>query len=350
MATQSKFPLFLPGIKSSRNNNIAGISSDLQEETTLLSFFVTENEKIIFEIEKEYKTQEFNSFSDIVKTFVSEHSLENIQRLAIGFPGPIINNQGVSQRLPWVMNTQEIAESTGISKVFLINDLEATAYGLADISDEELLVIHENENRVPGNVAILAPGNGLGEAGLFFDGKFLRPFATEGGHSEFSPRTNVEVEFYQFLNKIYGIVSWESVLSKAGLFNIFRFLRDEQRHPLSEKLIERLKSEDEFSKTIYQAAMEDNEQICTIAINTYLEFLAREANSLVLKLKSTGGLLIGGELPFLFKDYLDKDRFHQKFLISDKMERLMKNIPIYMLLNESTILKGAAYYAAFSEE
>ena len=111
-----------------------------------------------------------------------------------------------------------------------------------------------------------------------------------------------------------------------------------------------MQSAEEFSNVLYSSAVEDNEQICTIAINTFLEFLAREANSLVLKLKATGGLLIGGELPILFKDYIDNKRFYDKFMISDKMDRLLKGIPIYLLVNEKMIMNGAATYAGFSQE
>ncbi|MBW8360127.1 MAG: glucokinase [Weeksellaceae bacterium] len=350
MGASANFPLYLPGVKSSSNQNITIISADVRETETILALFKTEGGKAVNTVEKIYPTTDFESFSDIVNRFKEEHSLNGIKRLAVGVPGPVISGQGISSRLPWILDAQEIAAKTGIENIYLINDLEATAYGLADLSEDCLMQIYKSDTLTTGNVAILAPGSGLGEAGLFFDGKYLRPFATEGGHSEFSPRTNVEVEFYQFLNKIYGIVSWENVLSKNGLFNIFRFLRDEKRHPQSEKLIERLREEKDFSTVIYESAIEDNEQISTIALNTYLEFLAREANSLVLKLKATGGLLIGGELPILLKDYIDKERLYQKFMISDKMERVLKDIPIYMILSEKMILTGAAYYAAFSEE
>ncbi len=350
MLSNHKFPLFLPGITNQKNDAVSLIAADLQEEFTTLGHYITKDQKAILQTEKTYNTKEFSVFSEIVKTFRAEMSLDNISRLSVGFPGPIINNRGSSLRLPWVLETDIIKERTGISEVFLINDLEATAYGLGNLSEESLITIHDGDSSPTGNVAILSPGNGLGEAGLYYDGKDLRPFATEGGHTEFSPRTNVEVEFYQFLNKIYGIVSWENVLSKKGLFNIYRFLRDEKRHPQSEKFLERLRGDEDFCDILYQAAIEDNEQICTIAINTYLEFLAREANNLVLKLKATGGLLIGGELPVMMKDYIDKQRFYEKFLISDKMGGLLKGIPIYMLVNKKMILNGAAIYGAFSQE
>lgn len=351
MISTTKFQVFLPGVTNGSNNGVQLIAADLREESTTLGHYVTENRKTILKAEKQYATKEFDCFSSMVKQFVEDLQLSGISRISVGFPGPVINGTGESSRLPWVINEQELSQKTGIEKSFLINDLEASAYGLANLSDDCLIPVYEGNKESTGNVAILSPGNGLGEAGLFYDGKYLRPFATEGGHCEFSPRTNVEVEFYQFLNKIYGIVSWESVLSKNGLFNIYRFLRDEKRHPQSEAFIGRLRNEEkEFYVNLFDAANEDNEQICNIAITTYLEFLAREANSLVLKLKATGGLLIGGEIPMLFRDRINEESFYRKFRVSDKMEKLLNGIPVYLLSNEKMIMNGAATYGAFSEE
>lgn len=348
MNASSKFELFLPGYGNTENHEKSLICADIRAEETVVGYFEIEGGKTVCRFSQEYATKQFETFSAIINTFKAEHQL-NVEKLAVAFPGPVINNTGTSSRLSWTLNAKELEVATGIPHVFLINDLEAAAYGLADLPDDLLVSFRKTDVPVKGNVAILAPGEGLGEAGLFFDGEFLRPFATEGGHSEFSPRTNVEVEFYQFLNKIYGIVSWENVLSNNGLFNIFRFLRDEKRHPISDRLAARLKSEEKFSKAIYDAAIEDNEMIATITINTFLEFLAREANSLVLKLKATGGLFLGGELSILFADYFDKERFYQKFLISDKMEKLLNNTPIYLLCCPKAVIQGAATYAAFSK-
>ncbi|MFC6268477.1 glucokinase [Frigoriflavimonas asaccharolytica] len=345
MKNNKRFPLYFPGKDSPRNENISIIAVEVREGKSIVGHYITKDGNVILQVEDKYKTKKFESFGDLIKRFITDYSLQKIDRLAVGFPGPIINGIGFSERISWDINKTTLEQEFGF-EVFIINDLEASAYGLVDVTEECLLPIYEGERDPSGNMAILSPGNGLGEAGLFYDGEFLRPFATEGGHTEFSPRTAVEVEFYQFLNKIYGIVSWEQVLSKNGLFNIFRFLRDEKRHPQSEKL-KRMLEEGDFVEVVYKAAMEDDDQICTITINTYLEFLAREANNLVLKLKATGGLFIGGDLPMLFKDYIDNERFYQKFRISAKMERVLKNIPIYLVVSEKTILSGVANYGAF---
>ena len=264
-------------------------------------------------------------------------------------PGPVLNGKSHPERLGWNLDMEEYTRDFGFEKVDMLNDQEASAYGMGLLEDSDLDPIYTSGHLEKGNVAILAPGNGLGEAGYFFDGKYLRPFASEGGHSEFSPRTTVEVEFYQFLNNLYGIVSWENVLSKTGLFNIYRFLRDVKRHPEPEWLAEKL-TNGNFVQELYKAAVEEDVLICKITLDTFLEFLAREANNLTLKLKATGGLLISGDIPQEIRAYINKDKFYEKYKISDKMEEMLKNIPIYLIKQEQTALNGIALYTAYYQD
>jgi glucokinase len=349
MILNPKFPLYLPGVKNSNNDNVSIIGANLREDTTTLGYFVSSNGGLEVKIQNDYPTKEYASFSDILKKFIQDNQLENVKRLGMAVPGPVLNGKSSPARLGWNLDQEEITRDFGFEKVHMLNDLEASAYGMGLLEDSDMDDIYTSGHLENGNVAILAPGNGLGEAGYFFDGKYLRPFATEGGHSEFSPRTNVEVEFYQFLNNIYGIVSWENVLSKTGLFNIYRFLRDVKRHPEPEWLSERL-ANGNFVEVIYKAAVEDDALICKIALDTFLEFLAREANNLTLKLKATGGLLIAGDIPQMISSYMDKDKFYEKFRISDKMEDMLKNIPIYLIKQNQTGLNGVALYTAYYQE
>ncbi|ROH97970.1 glucokinase [Chryseobacterium daecheongense] len=349
MNLNPKFPLYLPGVKNTDNDNVSIIGANLREDVTNLGYFVSSNGSIEIKIQNDYPTKEYSSFSEILKKFIADNHLENVSRLGMAVPGPVLDGKSNPSRLGWNLDVEEFKRDFGFGNVYMLNDLEASAYGMSLLQDSDLEAIYTSGHLEKGNVAILAPGNGLGEAGYYFDGKYLRPFATEGGHSEFSPRTNVEVEFYQFLNNIYGIVSWENVLSKTGLFNIYRFLRDVKRHPEPEGLAERL-SNGNFVQELYKAAVEDDILICKIALDTFLEFLARETNNLTLKLKATGGVLISGDIPQIIKDYIDKDRFYEKFKISDKMENMLRNIPIYLINNDHTGLNGSALYAAYPQE
>ncbi|MCS3529555.1 glucokinase [Chryseobacterium sp. JUb7] len=349
MILNPKFPLYLPGVKNSNNDNVSIIGANLREDITTLGYFISSNEGLEIKIQNNYPTKEYSSFSEILKKFIQDNGLENVKRLGIAVPGPVINGKSHPARIGWSFDVEVFTRDFGFEKVEMINDLEASAYGMGLLEDADLDPIYTSGHLEKGNVAILAPGNGLGEAGYFFDGKYLRPFATEGGHSEFSPRTNVEVEFYQFLNNIYGIVSWENVLSKTGLFNIYRFLRDVKRHPEPEWLSERL-ANGNFVQEIYKAAVEDDVLICKIALDTFLEFLAREANNLTLKLKATGGLLISGDIPQTISDYINKDKFYEKYKISDKMEEMLRNIPIYLIKQNQTALNGVSLYTAYYQE
>jgi glucokinase len=350
MLANSKFKLHLPGLKNSANNHRSILVADLGEETSILGYFTIKDGCVFLEKEETVNTHDYSNFENLATQFMSNNALTGVTRIIISLPGFVLHGKSNPNRLNWELDASELKEKLKVEKICLLNDLEAAAYGLAGISDKQLLTIYEPDNTNPkGNMAIIAPGNGLGEAGLFYDGKHLRPFATEGGHCEFSPRTNTEVEFYQFLNHIYGIVTWEHVLSKHGLYNIYRFLRDVKRHPEPTWLNERLCTGD-FCQQLYLAATEEEVPICQITIETYLEFLAREASSLALKLKTTGGLVLAGELPLLLKKHISWKSFYNKFKISDKMESLLTEIPIHLATNHKLSLYGAAYYAAFSED
>ena len=189
MDTKNKFELFLPGISSEANDQISLIAADLREEKTVIGLYATENRKIFLKVEKLYPTKEFNSFSAIVNQFIADHSLEGISKIAIGVPGPVIGGKSEPARLPWKLDTDEIKNATQINEVFLINDLEASAYGLEQVSEENLVKIHDSGNFTPGNAVLLAPGDGLGEAALFWDGSYFSKkscqyFAYDSGKSK----------------------------------------------------------------------------------------------------------------------------------------------------------------------
>ena len=349
MDTNHTFPLYSPGKKGGECAAYHYIVADLRKDQSHLAVYECKNEILTSITEKSYENQSFASFSDMVKTFINDAQISEINKLSVAVPGPVILGKCETPNLPWTLDSEQLKTQLGMQKVYLINDLEATAYSFLDLPDRQLEILHTSENKMRGNVAILAPGNGLGEAGMFWNGESLHPFATEGGHTEFSPRNDFEVEFYQFLNKIYGIVSWETVLSKDGLYNIYRFLRDVGRHQEDAELKERIQNEN-FIDVIAEVGQNKNSRLINLTIEMYAEFLAREANNLVLKLKAVGALIITGEIPLKIFDLVAKEKFYKDFKISDRMEHLLKDIPIYVVRNDKGIIQGAAQYGAFIEE
>lgn len=349
MKSKPKFPLFTPGIKSVCGKYKELIVADVRRDITIISIFECVEGNVTLTNESTYATRDFQSFADIVQSFLEEKGLAGIQRISIAVPGPVVNGKCETDNLPWHINVVDIEKELNLEKAYLLNDLEAIAYSIAEVSEEHVEVLHESDSRVDGNVAILSAASGLGEAGLFFDGKYLHPFATEGGHCEFSPRTDFEIGFYQFLHKIHGIVTWEHVLSKNGVYNIYRYLRDIGRHQEDGWLNDALKNGD-LIDVFVDSAKHRKSRLVHIAVVTFFEYLAREANSLVLKLKATGGLIITGEIPNKLFEVLDKDKFYKSFIISDKMQNILKDIPIYLLRNDRAVIEGAAHYGMFIED
>lgn len=349
MSAKTKFPLYSPGLGCDTNNNKELLIIDLRPDTSFAALANCKDGEVTITKESKIVTTNYSSFSALADAFRKKEGLDSVRELSVAVPGPVIDGMCKTPNLPWEVSKEVVEKELGFSKVHLINDLEAVAYSLSDVYDDKFEIIYKPESKRRANVAILAPGNGLGEAGLYYDGEFLRPFATEGGHTEFSPRDDFEVQFYQFLKNIYGIVTWENVLSKKGLYNIYRFLRDIGRHEEEPWLRERVEKED-FLHVVSSVAREQKSRLVKLTMAMFLDFLAREANSMVLKLKATGGLIITGEIMEEIYDLIDKERFYKNFMISDRMEHLLKDIPIYILRNKKGILEGAAYYGAFYED
>lgn len=339
------FPLFFPKNKKIKET-ITVLSADIGGTKTSLGLFVTANGKLKPLKDATFSSKQHSSFYDIVKLFLKENKSNLPDVLSIGVAGPVVNGTVKLTNLSWTLNTDELKQKTGIRAVYLLNDLEATAYGLAGVRDDDLAYIYNSKQIANGNMAVLAPGTGLGEAGMFWDGSAYRPFATEGGHSEFSPRNDLDIELLRFLRDQYEIVSWEHLLSGAGIYNIYRFLRDVKGYKEPAWLSEKLETEDPAA-VISHTAMRALNDGCVLAMENYITYLAREATSLVLKLKATGGLVLGGGIPPKIYPLLRSELFHQQFQKSDRMELLLGDVPIYIILNSKAALVGAAYYGAY---
>jgi glucokinase len=218
---------------------------------------------------------------------------------------------------------------------------------LAALNEDDFITIHAGADHYGDNMAIIAPGTGLGEGGLYWDGKTYHPFPTEGGHADFSPRTELDIELYQYLQKKYNIVSWEKVIAGPGIHDIYRFLCEVKKRKEEDWVKDLLEKEDP-SAVISQFAIEEKDPACMETMQLYVRYLARESCNLVLKLKATGGLFLGGGIPPKITSILQQNVFYDNFLDCDRMQHLVKKTPVKIILNNKTALLGAAYYGAYS--
>lgn len=286
------------------------------------------------------------NFEGIVEEFLdSNHVAPSI--LSVGVAGPVSNNQVKLTNLSWELDGNQLQRQFGIDRAVLINDLEATAYGLAGLGNEDLATIFEYGKPETGNMAVIAPGTGLGEAGLFWDGSAYRPFATEGGHSDFAPQTALDLELYNHLTDEIDILCWEHVVSGPGIYRIYCFLRDVKGYREPAWLTENFKNDRNSAAVISHAAMRELDATCIKTMELFVSYMAREAASLVLKHKATGGLLLGGGIPPRIYPLLRKAPFREQFIRNSHMLELLEKVPIKVILNSKAALIGAAYFGAY---
>ncbi|HVM89162.1 MAG TPA: glucokinase [Puia sp.] len=346
MAAAWEIPFGRTGKKS--KDNVTVLAGDVGGTKTNLAVYVSIGGNLQKMIGKTYHSSEFLSLTEIIRLFISENNLVLPDRVCAGVAGPVINGVAKITNLSWVLDTKNIQKEIGAEKVRLLNDLEATAYGLAGLNEEDFILLHEGEAAVKGNMAIIAPGTGLGEAGLYWDGKFYYPFPTEGGHCDFCPRTELDIKLFHYLQKKYGVVSWEKVVAGPGIHDIYLFLRgiSNSEEPL---WITEALTHDDPSAVISHAGINNIDAVCRETMEHFVRYLARESSNLVLKMKATGGLFLGGGIPPKIITMLQQENFYTNYLDCDRMQSLLREAPVRIIKNENTALIGAAWYGAFGE-
>jgi glucokinase len=295
--------------------------------------------------EKRYVSKDHINFANIITDFLVGEQAP--QKLCLSVAGPVIDGKVKFTNLSWEIDQAQISEMLGGCPVAILNDLEATAYGLASLKPSELHVLHKGTNVTPGNIGILAAGTGLGEAGLFFDGKSYHPFATEGGHADFAPRTQQDIAILAFLQKRHEHVSWERLLSGQGIVTIWEYLTQAEQKNCSQAILDQMKTMDPAA-VISNAAKDQSCAVCVESIALFNRFLAIEAVNLILKFKATGGLYLAGGIAPKLLDLLDPTVWNQVFEASGRMRHLLAEVTVYVMMNEKAPMLGSIYYAGLN--
>ncbi len=320
------------------------LAADIGGTKTDMALFEITNEQFSILKEKKYASKDWQSIADIIQDFGMSPKPD---RLSISVAGPVTDGKAKMTNLDWEIDCYELFEKFKIDQVYLINDLEANAYGLAALKESDFKTVYEGRPHPNSNAAIISPGTGLGEAGLFFNGKEYQPFATEGGHTDFGPHNEMEISLYRFLQKKYGHVSWERLVSGQGIYTIYQFLRDIMGRDEPLWLKEQLTTGDPAA-TISKEA-EQNCPICRETMNMFVTYLAEEAANIALQLNAKGGIFIGGGIiPKIWNEHY-KELFLKSFFEVGRLRYLMEEIPVKIILNPKTALLGTAYYGAYGE-
>lgn len=328
---------------------ITVLAGDLGGTKTNLSFFRGTDDGLQAMESKRYASDDFPSCIEVLKQFLTDTKQDAVDRICLGVAGPVLNGKVELTNIGWSLDTAEMQKALGIEKVSLINDLEATAYGLAGLGADDFINLHPGKLSGNGNMAIIAPGTGLGEGGLYWSGKHHYPFPTEGGHTGFAPRTETDIELLRFLTKKYGVVSWEKVVAGPAILDIYLFLRDVKHRLEPGWLAKEIADPEEAPAAISQAAMEQKAEICVETMDYFVRYLAYESANLVMKIKATGGLFLGGGVPPKIATLLQEKSFYEHYLDCDRMQHLLETVPIRIVKNDKTGLIGAAYFGSYGE-
>ena len=273
-------------------------------------------------------------------------SERSLTAACFGVPGPVLNNSCRTTNIPWTIEGDKLADFLKIPQVRLLNDLEATAYGLPLLEPEEIEDLNPNAPSPPpdGTRALLAAGTGLGESLIVWTGKDYQICPSEGGHVDFAPNNDLEIELLRYLRTSYLHVSYERVLSGPGLHLIYQFLRDTQKNEptwFSEKL-----PTGDPASLIAEAGLEGKPDICKNALQLFVSIYGAEAGNMALKTLSMGGVYIGGGIAPKILPALQDGTFLKAFLAKGRYKRLLGKIPVRVILNPHTALLGAASVAA----
>mgnify|MGYP001817052948 CR=1 FL=1 len=290
-----------------------------------------------------FPSESYASLGEIVNEFLARRPKLQPQAAAFGVAGPVA--QGVSRitNLPWVISAEGLAEQLGLQTVQLLNDLEALAWGIDTLRPENMVALQTGSSDPAGNRAVIAAGTGLGEAGLCWDGKLHIPFATEGGHADFAPATERDWRFYGFLKNRFEHVSWERVVSGAGLVHLFEFLLQESGTAVPAWFEDPAQ---DSAACITRDALSGSDPLCAEALHWFAHLYGAEAGNLALKMKATGGLYLGGGIAPKILPALQDGRFLGAFLDKGRMRGLVEGMPVRVICNEQVSLQGLARVAA----
>jgi glucokinase len=321
------------------------LAGDVGGTSTRLAFFTVEGGRVNLDVEKVYSSRGHKSLDEIVVEFVSHHRLA-IEHACFGIAGPVQHGRVQTPNLPWVIDQETLARELRIPSVWLINDLLANTYGMLTLEEKEFEVLNAGAPNAVGNAAVISAGTGLGEAGAYWDGKRYHPFACEGGHSDFAPRNELEIDLLRYLIAKFGRASCERVVSGPGLRNIFDFLRETGRGEAPDWLLAEMEEKDP-SAVIARAALDGKSELCVKALDILISCFGAEAGNLALKMLATGGVFIGGGVAPKIIQRLRERAFIDAFTQKGRFTHLLESIPVRVILNDKAALFGAARYAAF---
>jgi glucokinase len=327
------------------------LAGDIGGTKTRLAIFSSRDDLRKPVLEEVYPSGYYPGLDALVRDFLSQSSFPSgltLERASFGVAGPVIAGQARTTNLPWLLDEKQLQASLHIPTVSLLNDLEAIAHFIPFLEPIDLHTLNAGEPHRNGTLAVIAPGTGLGEAFLTWDTDHYDAHPSEGGHTDFAPINQLEIDMLHYLFTRYEHVSYEHVCSGLGLPNIYAFLKASGKAIEPAWLTEKLAASMDPTPVIVESALNARKElpcmICIQTLKTFVSILGAEAGNLALKVIATGGVYLAGGIPPRIIPFLEDNDFMQGFRNKGRLADILKSIPVHVVINPRLPLLGAAAY------
>ncbi len=317
------------------------LAGDVGATKTILGIYAADKGPREPLAEATFSSAAYPSLASLVSAFLSETKVD-VADACFGVAGPVINGQTTSSNLPWGVDQAGLKKELKLKSVALINDVEATALGVPLLTPKELHCLNKGEEVKGGTKAVIAPGTGLGEAFLTWDGARYQAHASEGGQADFAPANVLEDDLLQHLRDEYGQVSYERVCSGMAIPHLYTYLKESGYAEEPVWLAQQLAEADDPTALIVHTAVENRAKLCSDTLDLFCSILGAAAGNLALTVMAMGGVYLGGGIPLRIIAVLEKGPFMQAFCCKGRLAEFMIRIPVYVILDPKAALMGAA--------
>ncbi len=334
------------------------LAGDIGGTKTILRLVeVSDSQELHTLDEERYHSGDFLDLVPMVQQFLAKAKTPTPEKACFAIAGPVVNNTAKLTNLVWFLDTQRLEQELGIPNISLINDFAAVGYGVLGLTEEDKCTLQVGKPNPNTPIAIIGAGTGLGQGFLIKQGGQYQIFPSEGGHSDFAPRTELEFQLLKYLLDKHDIqrVSVERVVSGQGIVAIYQFLRDRKMATESPEIAQIVRSWEQQAgqeksvdpgAAIGTAALHKSDRLSEQTMQIFLEAYGAEAGNLAIKLLPYGGLYIAGGIAPKILSLIQNGSFLLNFSQKGRMRSILEDIPVHVVLNQDVGLIGAALCAA----
>jgi glucokinase len=320
------------------------LAGDIGGTKTAIGIFSGETGPHSALVEAEFHSADYPSLEAIAKEFLAKTKLQ-VDAACFGVAGPVLAGRVKTTNLPWIVDETSIARELNLRAVHLLNDLEAIACAIPGLRPGDVETLSAGAPVERANIGVIAPGTGLGEAFLTWEGGEYRAHGSEGGHADFAPTDEVQVRLLEFMRQRFDHISYEHVCSGVGIPHVYEFFRDREKAPESAATEERIAMAGDRTAAIVQAALDpaSPSHRCVATIDTVISIMGSEAGNLALKILAAGGIYVTGGIPMHLRSAMRSPLFLQSFRRKGRFAEIMSRIPVHVIVSRAGIAGAAAY-------